>query len=63
MSDLDKILDEDVEWRKEFNAMKVTGDCDAGCEKPAKRWFGNTNQATCGDSRCLDVLQRRYNEL
>ena len=60
MSDLDNILNEDKEWRKEFDAMKVTGNCDSGCGKPATHWFGNTSAATCGASICVQKQQDEY---
>lgn len=63
MSDLDKILDEDVEWRKKFNAMPIDGNCDSLCGKPANTWFGNTSRATCGDQTCINHLQSEYNEI
>lgn len=44
----------------EFNQMPVTGDCDAGCGKPATQWFGDTACATCGDSACVNVIQDSY---
>lgn len=48
------------EWAEKFNRMPVTGDCDAGCGKPATTWFGLTSCATCGDSACVNVLQDSY---
>ena len=61
MSDLDNILNEDKDWRKEFDSMKVTGKCDSGCGKDAKHWFGNTSAATCGDEVCYNKQQEEYN--
>jgi hypothetical protein len=40
--------------------MKVSGTCDAGCGKPATRWFGETACATCDDSACVNVMQDSY---
>lgn len=57
---LDDALREKAEWYKEFQSMEVTNSCDAGCGKPATEWFGNTSCATCGDSRCVKIMQKDY---
>lgn len=53
---LNQILSEKCEWKKNFDAMPVSGNCDAKCGKPATHWFGNTSRATCGFNKCIDVM-------
>ena len=61
MTDLTEILKEDPEWYAKFQAIpKGPNPCDAGCGKPATDWFGNTSCATCGDAKCVAVMQRDY---
>ena len=61
---LNSILNEDTKWRKEFDSMKITGTCDNDlCDNDAKHWYGNTNQAHCGNSECIKSLNMEYNEL
>lgn len=60
MSDLNQILNDKPGWREKFHAMPISGNCDARCGKPAKMWFGNTNQATCGAEKCYSVLYEDY---
>ena len=57
------ICDDNKEWRKKFEAMPVTGNCDNGCGKPAVEWFGDTSCATCGDRKCIASMQREYNAI
>lgn len=38
----------------------IKGSCDARCGKPAKRWFGNTSRATCGELQCIAILEASY---
>ena len=63
MTTLDEALREDMKWYKEFHAIPVTNKCDAGCGKEATDWFGNTSCATCGDSRCVQIMQRDYDKI
>ncbi len=44
------------------DGVKVTGECDSGCGKPAKVWYGGTSAATCGDTKCLRRLHEDYAE-
>ena len=60
MSDLNSILNEDKEWRKRFDSIKVTGKCDSGCGKDAVRWFGNTSVAVCKDTDCFQKQAEAY---
>lgn len=58
---LDEMLREKKEWYAEFQAIpKGPKPCDSGCGKPATEWFGNTSCATCGDPKCVAVMQREY---
>lgn len=52
----------DDQWAANFDKLPVTGDCDAGCGRPATTWFGMTSCAHCGDVVCHATLQVRYNE-
>lgn len=60
---LNDILKEDLDWYKKFHSTEVTGKCDSSCGKDAKRWFGNTSVATCGDIKCLDIQYEEYNSI
>lgn len=62
MTTLDEALREDMKWYKEFHATPVTNKCDAGCGKEATDWFGNTSCATCGEPRCVKIMQDDYNK-
>lgn len=50
-------------WRKEFNAMPISGFCDAGCGELAKYWFGDTALAHCGASTCINELEYERSKL
>lgn len=60
MSTLNEILADKKEWKKNFDAMPITGNCDSKCGKLATQWFGNTSCATCGDEKCVAVMQAEY---
>lgn len=62
MTTLDESLREDMKWYKEFHSIPVTNKCDAGCRKEATTWFGNTSCATCGGSRCVEIMQADYDK-
>lgn len=59
-SEYNESLESDVEWSQKFHSMPVTGNCDSGCGKPAKVWFGYTSCATCGDASCISIQTNRY---
>lgn len=49
---------------KEFNAIpKGPNPCDAGCGKPATHWYGMTSCATCGEAKCVSVMDREREKL
>lgn len=61
MTTLDQMLREDKAKYAAFQAIpKGPKPCDAGCGKPATDWFGNTSCATCGNAKCVAVMQRDY---
>lgn len=44
--------------------MKVTGKCDNyNCSKDAKYWYSNTSAAICGQQKCINVMDSKYQEL
>lgn len=53
-------MSEDAAVEKE--PLEELGLCDAGCGKPATVWFRNTTNATCGEMRCIELLQRDMEE-
>lgn len=55
-------LSSTLKWRKAFNAMPVSGNCDSRCGKPATKWFGDTSCATCGDEKCIAIQLEEYNK-
>ncbi len=40
--------------------VKVTGLCDAKCGKEATKWYGRTNMAYCGDTKCYQIVDAKY---
>lgn len=42
--------------------IKVTGLCDAKCGKEAKVWYDSTNRASCGDKKCILILDKEYQD-
>lgn len=66
MTEYQEMLTSNKDWYKEFVSMKVTGKCDGFlCNNDAKYWYGNTNQAHCGDDKCikhLDYESRKLDE-
>jgi hypothetical protein len=41
---------------------RPTGNCDSGCGKLAKYWVGRTAMAHCGDAKCEEIQDQRYQE-
>jgi hypothetical protein len=51
----DSVLPTPEELLKESGAP--SGDCDAGCGRPARTWFGLSSCASCGSPDCIEILQ------
>lgn len=56
---LDNMLKGDATWLSNFAQVPVKDRCDGGCGKSATKWFGTTNQATCGKKTCIHIVETK----